>query len=221
MGENPKYVYNVGGLGVDAISKVELVSKEQLSKDLGINFLNKSLAITFHPETATIDSSETQIVELLNALARVKDTALIFTSTNADADNSIIKESVRRFVAKNKNSYYFESLGQTRYLSILKYVDGVIGNSSSGLTEVPSFKKGTINIGERQKGRIEALSIINCVAEEPSIYKAIELLYSSDFQEKLAQTINPYGDGGASVKIVQILKKIALDGITKKVFCDV
>jgi GDP/UDP-N,N'-diacetylbacillosamine 2-epimerase (hydrolysing) len=221
MGENPEYVYNVGGLGVDAISNIIPLSKEQLAKDLEVNFLSKSLLITYHPETATIDRTESQIAELLSALARLKDTTLIFTSTNADRGNSIIIELVRRFVAKNKNSYYLESLGQTRYLSILRYVDGVIGNSSSGLTEVPSFKKATINIGERQNGRLEASSIINTVAEESSIYNAIELLYSTDFQEKLPQTINPYGDGGASVKIVQILKDISLDGITKKVFCDI
>ncbi len=221
MGENSKYVYDVGGLGVDAISNTIPVSKEQLSKDLGINFLSKSLLITYHPETATLKSTETHITQLLNALSKLKDTTLIFTSPNADLESRIISEAVTRFVSKNTNSYFFESLGQTRYFSILNYVDGVVGNSSSGFAEVPTFKKCTINIGERQNGRIHSSSIINCAPEELSIYEAIEMLYSAPFQEKLLHTINPYGDGGASKKIAKILREISLDGITQKVFCDI
>jgi GDP/UDP-N,N'-diacetylbacillosamine 2-epimerase (hydrolysing) len=221
MGENPKHVFNVGGLGVDSILKVQPISKELLSQALNIKFQNRSLMVTFHPETTTNNSSASHITEVLNALTKLTDTTLIFTAPNADFGNSMITESILRFVKDNQDSYFFESLGQDHYFSILKCVDGVIGNSSSGLTEVPSFKIGTINIGDRQKGRIEATSVINSVADEMSITAAIKLLYSSEFQNALSQTVNPYGDGGASQRIIQILKQIPLDGITMKVFYDV
>lgn len=221
MGENPKNVFIVGGLGVDAILKVQPISKEQLSKELGISFQSKSLMVTFHPETTTDNSSMAKIAEVLKALAKLTDTTLIFTAPNADFGNSMITDLIIRFVKDNKDSYFFESLGQNYYFSMLTHVDGVLGNSSSGLTEVPSFKKGTINIGDRQKGRIQAASVINSPANEISVSAAIDQLFSKEFQQALANTANPYGDGGASQRILQILKKAPLDGITFKVFNDV
>jgi GDP/UDP-N,N'-diacetylbacillosamine 2-epimerase (hydrolysing) len=220
MGENPHHVYNVGGLGVDAIINLELLEKEQISRSLGINFLNKSLLITFHPETATSNSAEHQIKEIIKALADLNDTTLIFTMPNADVGNSIITDSIRNFVAQGYNRYYFESLGQTRYLSMLSLVDGVIGNSSSGLAEAPSFKIGTINIGDRQNGRIQASSVLNCEASQSHLAIAIEEMYSDGFQSRLKTAVNPYGTGGASQRIVEILKEVNLEGLIMKSFND-
>ncbi len=220
MGENSRHVYNVGGLGVDAILNVELLSKEQLSSGLGINFLNKSLLITFHPETATANSALQQIKEIFKALEELNDTTLIFTMPNADMGNSIIADSIRNFATQGSNRYFFESLGQTRYLSMLSLVDGVIGNSSSGLAEAPSFKIGTINIGDRQKGRIQASSVLNCEASQSHVVAAIEEMYSDGFQSRLKTTVNPYGAGGASQSIVEILKEVNLEGLIMKSFND-
>jgi GDP/UDP-N,N'-diacetylbacillosamine 2-epimerase (hydrolysing) len=220
MGENPHHVYNVGGLGVDAIINLELLDKEQISRSLGINFLSKSLLITFHPETATSNSAEHQIKEIIKALADLNDTTLIFTMPNADVGNSIITDSIRDFADQGNNRYFFESLGQKRYLSIMSLVDGVIGNSSSGLAEAPTFKIGTINIGDRQKGRIQASSVLNCEASRSHLATAIEDMYSDAFQIKLKTAVNPYGTGGASQRIVYILKEISLEGLIMKSFND-
>ena len=220
MGENTRHVDNVGGLGVDAIKNLELLGKEQLSTSLGVNFLNKSLLITFHPETATANSAELQIKEITKALEELNDTTLIFTMPNADMGNAIITDSIRNFVAQGNNRYFFESLGQTRYLSMLSFVDGVIGNSSSGLSEAPSFKIGTINIGDRQNGRIQASSVLNCEASRSHVITAIEEMYSDDFQSRIKTAVNPYGTGGASQRIVEILKEVNLEGLIMKAFND-
>jgi GDP/UDP-N,N'-diacetylbacillosamine 2-epimerase (hydrolysing) len=220
MGENSRHVYNVGGLGVDGILNAELLSKEQLSSDLGINFLSKSLLVTFHPETATTNSALQQMKEIIKALRELKDTTLIFTMPNADMGNSIIMDSIRNFATKGNNRYFFESLGQTRYLSMLSIVDGVIGNSSSGLAEAPSFKIGTINIGDRQKGRIQASSVLNCDASKTHVAAAIEEMYSDDFQSRLKTVVNPYGTGGASQRIVEILREVSFEGLIMKPFND-
>jgi GDP/UDP-N,N'-diacetylbacillosamine 2-epimerase (hydrolysing) len=158
------------------------------------------------------------MTELLAALATLRDTQLIFTLPNADTDGRILIKMVEQFVAKHSNSRAYTSLGQLRYLSCIAQVDGVIGNSSSGLLEVPSFKKGTINIGNRQQGRLQAKSIINCKPNRTSIVSALAQLYSDDFQTRLREAINPYGEGGASEKIVSILKHIVTTDIVQKTF---
>ena len=158
--------------------------------------------------------------ELLDALNDLKDTHLIFTMPNADTDGRVIFKMIKEFVENRANAKYFTSLGQLRYLSCIKYVDGVIGNSSSGIIEVPSFKKGTINIGDRQKGRKKAKSIIDCDPTRDSIKEAIDRLYSSDFETILENTINPYGNGGASEAIVSILEEISFEDMLKKSFFD-
>ena len=127
---------------------------------------------------------------------------------------------VEKFVAQHPNARAYTSLGQLRYLSCVAQVDGVVGNSSSGLAEVPSFKKGTINIGDRQRGRLQAESVINCEPTCESIAAALAQLYSIDFQMSLHQVTNPYGEGGASEKVVNTLKHIVIAGIVKKTFYD-
>jgi GDP/UDP-N,N'-diacetylbacillosamine 2-epimerase (hydrolysing) len=127
---------------------------------------------------------------------------------------------INEFVSQHENAHSFKSLGQLRYLSCLAQVDAVVGNSSSGLTEAPSFKKGTINIGDRQKGRLEANSVINCEPNANEITQALNQLYSKDFQDSLIQVSNPYGEGGASQKIISVLKNIDINGVLKKSFYD-
>jgi GDP/UDP-N,N'-diacetylbacillosamine 2-epimerase (hydrolysing) len=139
---------------------------------------------------------------------------------NADNGSHTIIRLIQEYVKENNDAFAFRSLGQKLYLSCVAHVDGVVGNSSSGLTEVPSFKKGTINIGSRQAGRLQASSVINCLTEEREISSALELLFSDNFQSALKDVSNPYGEGGASIKSVNALKASNLDGIIQKAFYD-
>ena len=218
LGESPDRVHLVGGLGVDSIFKIKLLQKRELEKQLGFKFGEKNLLITFHPVTLEKETSEKQMKELLKALDKLTDTHFIFTMPNADTEGRILFKIIDNFVKGNSRSIAYTSLGQLKYISCINQVDGVIGNSSSGLLEVPTFQKGTINIGDRQRGRLKAESIIDCQPTEKSIYKAIKKLYSEEFQEIIKNVKNPYGLGGASEKIVKVLEKISFDDILKKKF---
>ncbi len=220
LGEDPNSVFLVGGLGVDAINNVELFTREELQAKLGMKFLEKSLLITFHPETLGDKDPAAQFKELLYALELLEDTTLVFTMPNADTGGKEIAKLIEQFVETNINAYYFKSLGQRKYFSTVAQVDGVIGNSSSGILEVPIFKKGTINIGDRQKGREQALSIIDCEPERDILRIGIEKLFSQDFRKSLAGTASPYGDGGAGDRIVAVLRSVVLKQGTKKAFYD-
>ena len=220
LGENPSRVFNFGGLGVDNISRLKMMNKKELEIALNLKFAKRNLLITFHPVTLDKDSSAFQFNELLKVLKKLKNTRLIFTYPNADTDGRIIIKMIQEFTKNNPYASAFKSLGQLKYLSCINQVDAIVGNSSSGLTEVPSLKKGTINIGDRQKGRIQAKSIINCDSKEESISNAIDKLYSKAFKLSLRKVINPYGNGGASKKIVNILTNFELNGIVKKSFFD-
>ena len=220
LGENPKNVYLVGGLGIDSIKNLPLLSREDLQTQLGIEFGAKSLLITFHPVTLDTESPGNQMKELLAALSHLHDTTLIFTMPNADTGGYALTKMIEEFVSQNENAKMFTSLGQLKYLSCISYVDGVVGNSSSGITEVPTFKKGTVNIGDRQLGRIQAASVINCEPIEKDIERAIEKLYAPNFKSGLAAVENPYGDGGSSARVVKVLKEASLEGIIKKTFHD-
>lgn len=220
LGEQPSSVFMVGGLGVDAIGKIRLWEREELESNLGFRFLKRNLLVTFHPVTLENKSSAEQMTQLLNALDSLEDTRLIFTMPNADADHHAIYEMIEQFVSSRANAVVFASLGQVRYLSCLRQVDGVIGNSSSGLAEVPSFKKGTVNIGDRQKGRLMAASVINCDPTRESIEAAIHRLYSAEFQKSLATVTNPYGDGGAAEKILKVLEQTDFSNLIRKKFFD-
>ena len=218
LGEHPDLVFLVGGLGIDNINNLTLLDREGLEDSLDFKLGPKNLLVTFHPVTLEQDSASDQMGKLLSILEKLVDVHLIFTMPNSDTYGHILFKMIEEFVVRHQNSKAFTSLGQLRYLSCIKHVDGVVGNSSSGLSEVPSFKKGTINIGDRQRGRLKAESVIDCEPDKISINKAIRELYSPEFQEKLAKVKNPYGVGGASESIVNILKEISLDGILKKEF---
>jgi GDP/UDP-N,N'-diacetylbacillosamine 2-epimerase (hydrolysing) len=220
LGEQPDRVFFVGGLGVDNIKRLQLLDRSALEISLGFKLGPKNLLITFHPVTLETATAEKQMSDLLETLAALEDTQLIFTLPNADTDGRTLIKMVKKFVALQSNARYYTSLGQLRYLSCIAQVDGVVGNSSSGLAEVPSFKKGTINIGDRQRGRLQAKSVINCEANSESISGALAKLYSKDFQSRMYNVINPYGEGGASLKVVHTLKHYPIADIIKKSFYD-
>ena len=221
LGENPERVFNVGGLGVDAIKKAKLLSQKELMEKTRIEFGKKNLLVTYHPVTLEKDTSKKHFQSLLSVLGELRDVNLIFTMPNADSDGRIIKQMISDFVNRYKErSLSFTSMGHINYLSTLQFVDGVIGNSSSGLAEAPTFKVGTINIGDRQKGRLKAKSVIDFNPTKESIKKAIETLYSEDFQMILPSVENPYGKGNAIEKIMKVLLKVGIPSEPKKEFYD-
>lgn len=221
LGEAPERVFNVGGLGIENIKRLNLMSKEEFENSINFKLNNKNLLVTFHPVTLEESTTEQQFMQLLNALDTLINTHIIFTKANSDTDGRIINKLIDDYVNSNPSkSVAFASLGQLRFLSALQYVDSVVGNSSSGLAEAPSFKIGTINIGDRQKGRIKASSVIDAEPDYQSILKAIEHLYSDSFKETLITTKNPYGEGSASSEIIQIIKNTSLKHILKKSFFD-
>ena len=221
LGENPDRVFNVGGVGIDNIKKVKLLNRQEFEESINFELKGKVFLVTFHPLTLENSSAESQFQELLNALSDRKDKTIIFTKSNSDTDGRVINRMIDHYVSENSDySIGFTSLGQLRYLSALSLVDCVLGNSSSGLIEAPSYKVATINIGDRQKGRIMAESIINCQPLRDSISKAIDFSEVPEFKLKLINLKNPYGEGGASKKILSIIKSHNLDNIIKKSFYD-
>jgi GDP/UDP-N,N'-diacetylbacillosamine 2-epimerase (hydrolysing) len=221
LGESSENVFNFGAPGLDNIYKLNLLSISEFEESIGFKLDKKNLLVTFHPVTLEQSTAEQQFQQLLNALDDLADTHIIFTKANSDTDGRTINSMIDTYVAANsEKSIAFTSLGQLRYLSALQHVDAVVGNSSSGLIEAPSFKVGTINIGDRQKGRIKATSVIDCIPDKAAIINAIQQLYSSEFHENLHEVLNPYGEGGASLKIAGILRSHVLDDILKKKFND-
>lgn len=221
MGEDPNNVFVVGGFGVDNILKTKLWSSEKLSSDLNVKFRKKNFLITYHPITLEQNTAEVQINNLLKALDSVEDTSLFFTQSNADPDGKLIDGKIRQFCAKNDNAYYFQTLGRQKYLSLMKSCDAVLGNSSSGLTEAPSFKIATVNIGDRQRGRLKAKSVIDCTNDTDAINQALIKAVSKEFTTSLEMTTNLYGDGDAAVKTIKILNNLNLTDILKKQFHDI
>jgi len=220
MGEIPSNTFNFGGLGVDALQSFNFLSQEEVEKKLEKKFGEKNLLVTYHPETISKKSASEQIQILLDALSVKKDINLIFTGVNADPGSGEIARAINQFVQSNSNAKYYPSLGQSLYLSTLLYCDGVVGNSSSGILEVPALKKATINIGNRQLGREMAESVFNCELDSGSIAKSIDEIYSENFKVILSKVSNPYGRGGASLKIFEEIKKSDLSNLVVKSFHD-
>ena len=206
LGENPERVYNVGAIGIENILNENLLSRDELEKELEISLLKSYAVVTFHPVTLENNSSEEQIESLLEVCKEYKSLNFIFTKANADAEGRIINQFIDRYAGANENIFAFASLGMRRYLSALKYCVVVIGNSSSGLLEAPSFGIPTVNIGDRQKGRMQASSVINCDPIQRSIRQALDLALSDEFVQKAKKTINPYGNGDTSNKVVEVIK---------------
>ena len=181
--------------------------------------MKKNILVTYHPVTLENNTSALHFKEILSTLSTLKDTKLIFTYPNSDANGRIIIKMINKFITTHKaDSVVFPSMGHINYLSVLKYVDCILGNSSSGLLEAPSLKIGTINIGDRQKGRLKADSIIDCSPTKKSIFNALTTLYSNEFQKILNQVSNPYGEGKATEKIITVLKSVEIPYELKKYF---
>jgi GDP/UDP-N,N'-diacetylbacillosamine 2-epimerase (hydrolysing) len=219
LGEHPERVFNVGGMGIENINRLELLSKDEFEKSLNFKLNKKNILITFHPTTLENKTSKTQFKELLDAVDDLDDTNIILTKSNSDSGGKIINKMIDDYVVQNNHKTVgFASLGQLRYLSAMQYIDAIVGNSSSGLIEAPSFKIGTINIGDRQKGRIKADSVIDCLPDKESIRNAFNILYSKKFQSGLETIQNPYDQGNSSKNVIKVLKTNPLDSILKKSF---
>jgi UDP-hydrolysing UDP-N-acetyl-D-glucosamine 2-epimerase len=219
LGEDPQRVFNVGALGIDNIKKMKLLTKDEIESKLGIKFKSKNLLITYHPVTLKKDESEKEFKALLNVLKELEDTLLIFTKPNADTEGRRIIKLIEEFVKENGDkAVVFTSLGQLNYLSIMQYVDAVVGNSSSGIIEAPSLKVPAIDIGDRQKGRIRAESVISCKGVEDEIKKAINIIYDENFRKKVKDVRNPYGDGNSAKRIKEILKTYKINSIEKSFY---
>lgn len=221
LGEAPERVFLVGALGVDAIRHVELLDRAALEESLDFPLGEKSLLVTFHPPTLEPGGAATQMNALLAALDTLgPEVRLIFTLPNADTGGRALIRIIETFVASRPNARAFASLGQRRYFSCLAQVDGVVGNSSSGLIEAPSFGIGTVNIGDRQAGRLRGASVIDCAPQQEAIEAALARLFSAEFRNGLNAVQNPYDQGGAAEAIVRVLRTHRLDGIVKKSFHD-
>ena len=211
LGESPNRVFNFGDVGVELIRTIDLLEKSQLEKLIGFSLGGSYACVTFHPTTLEVGTAEKQIEEVLKAISSFPEMKFIFTKANSDADGRIINKKIDKYVPKNENCIAFISMGFQRYLSCLKYAAVVIGNSSSGIVEAPSFGIPTINIGDRQKGRLQADSVINCKPIKEEVEKAIKLALSDKFKNKAKHTINPYGNGNTSEKIVDVIKDVLLN----------
>lgn len=219
LGEHPNNVYNVGALGIENINKLTLLSRDDFEKSINFKLNKKNVLVTFHPVTLDTLSAESQCQALIEALDELTDTNIIFTMPNADTNGRVIIRKIEDYVKVNTHkSIAFTSLGQLRYLSAMNYIDCVVGNSSSGLIEVPSFKIATINIGDRQSGRVVGDSVINCEPNKNDLSVALEKGLSRVFKESIQSSKNPYGEENASVRIIEIVTKYSLDGILKKQF---
>lgn len=224
LGENPDYVFNVGALGIDNICNMSFLDKEALEREIGIDLKQKVAVVTYHPVTLDekYDNKE-QIKNLLEALLG-NDLFLVITMPNTDKGNTEIIEIIKEYESKYSSRIKtFKSLGQLRYLSLLKYAELVVGNSSSGIIETASFKIPTVNVGDRQKGRLMPDNVICCSNDIEDIDKAIKKAMSEEFKSGLSFCVNPYGDGHAADRITDILKKIDWDreGLLVKRFNDI
>ncbi|OFZ51895.1 MAG: UDP-N-acetyl-D-glucosamine 2-epimerase, UDP-hydrolysing [Bdellovibrionales bacterium RIFOXYB1_FULL_37_110] len=221
LGENPQNVFNVGALGVENIAKLPLLSKSDLQKKLNILKGNKNILITYHPDTLSLNTKQ-NFIKILKALPKVKNTHFIFTKANSDTDGRIINKLIDDFVGTHSTiSTSFVSMGQLNYLSALKHVDLVLGNSSSGILEAPSLHTPTVNIGLRQSGRACDPSIIHCQYSEKEILKSISRALSPAFILKTNKTTSLYGSGNCSKKIVKIISTIELSKLLTKSFRDI
>ena len=220
LGEDPARVYNFGAIGIDAIKNLNLLPKDQLEASLGIKLGARILLVTYHPVTMEHHTAALQMEELTMALQDFVDCTIIFTMPNADADGRIIMQKIDDFVSKNEFAFAFKSLGQLSYLSVLNIASVVIGNSSSGIIEAPSLGVPTINIGDRQKGRLSSTTVTDVVAEKNAIKAAIVHALQPEYKDWCTKQTNPYGDGGTSTKILGTIE--TMNNITdlKKKFYD-
>lgn len=220
LGENPASVFNVGAIGLDNIRRAGFLNREELGTQLGVKLAGQLACVTFHPAIFEKTAPAAQLKELFKALDKFTGLQIIFTLPNSDMGAAEIIKAIRAYVKKNSvRASAFTSLGQKRYMSLLKLSKVVIGNSSSGIIEAPSLKIATVNIGTRQEGRVRPASVIDCPVEAKFIVQAIKKALSPAFAANVQKT-NPYGNGKTASKIARILLN-KISGLTvKKVFFD-
>lgn len=219
MGEQPDMVFNVGAIGLDNIRNIKLLSREELERDLGVKFNKYNYQITFHPETLSNKNAAEQFSELLKVIDQQEDSFFIFSKANADTDGRVINQMIDDYVRVNPDkAQAFISLGTLRFLSVLKQCNAIVGNSSSGIIEAPSLGIYTINVGDRQKGRIQAESVINCPVDSKMIFNAFEKVRSQRLKVPFQ---NPYDNGNATEQIYQIWQQKLNQSIKTKSFYDI
>lgn len=223
MGEQPSRVFNVGEVGLDNFKRMTFLTRSEFEASIDCQLKTKNILITYHPETTEdCDTSVANFNLLLAELDVLEDTLLIFTKANADVGGRAINSLIDRYVAEHGNkAIAFTSLGQLRYLSALHHIDAVVGNSSSGIVEAPTFKVASINIGDRQKGRIRAASVVDVAAEAMQIKQALQTIYTADYQQLLASVVNPYGQGESALQVLKVLQTVDLKQLASKSFYDV
>ncbi len=222
LGEAPERVMNYGAPGLDNVRKLTLLERSALEETVGLPLGTLSFLVTYHPVTLSETGPEKPFEALLNALDRFPEARIIFTRANADTAGRIINRRIDAYVQANpERTRVFTAMGSLLYLSAVKHVDMIVGNSSSGIVEVPCFRKPVVNLGKRQEGRLKAASIIDCEEKAADIVQAISKGLSPAFQEIVKKAVNPYGEGDASVKIKEYLKKVSLENVLMKKFYDV
>ena len=221
LGETPKRVFNVGALNVDSMKKINTLSKKDLEKKINFSISKRTILVTFHPLTLEHNTSGKYFSELIKAIDEIENLRVIFTYTNADTEGRVINDMINQYVEVNPNiSVAFPSLGQLKYISCLKYIGAVVGNSSSGVIETPTFKIPTVNIGDRELGRVMAKNVISCEQNYSSIKLAINQALSEDFKNSLFDMTNPYEKENTAKKIADVLTKTPVPKTIKKTFFD-
>jgi GDP/UDP-N,N'-diacetylbacillosamine 2-epimerase (hydrolysing) len=222
LGETPKRVFNVGALNVDSMKKIDTLTKKELEIEMNFPIDDRTILITFHPVTLECNTSGEYFSKLLEAVRMAQNIRIIFTYTNADTEGRVINKMIDQYVEENpKTSVAFSSLGQLKYISCLKYIGAIVGNSSSGVIETPTFKVPTVNIGDRELGRIMAQNVICCDQDSVSIKNAINKSLSLEFRKSLTGMINPYERKDTAISIADILTKIDIPDSIKKTFYDI
>lgn len=222
LGEQPDHVFNVGSIGVENIKMLPLMSKDKIEKEIDFAIDDKTILVTYHPVTLGNRTAKEDIDDFIAALEEKKELRIIFTMPNSDTGGQAIVEAINAFVAKNPSrAKAFKSLGVLRYLSVMQQVNAVVGNSSSGLVEVPSFGIPTLNIGDRQKGRIAADSVYNCNTDKASILQGLDTIMSPTFKQKAAVTYNPYDKEGTAQAIFDVIRTFSLEKLNQKHFYDI
>lgn len=220
MGEQPESVHVVGATGLDAIKRLSLLDRASLQNELGYPISEKHLLVTYHPVTLAGESAERAIAPLIDALQRQTNSTITITAANADPLGQQINALLMEFARKFENIHFIHSLGQLRYLSLAKISGAIVGNSSSGLIEIPSLGVPTVNIGDRQRNRLRANSVIDCANQSDAIANAIDTALSPEFMHTVDTRSNPYGEPGAANRISRILRDTPLENILFKHFYD-
>ena len=222
LGEQPERVFYVGALGVENITSIPLMAKEEVEESIGFMIDRNTILVTYHPVTLSRVDVKTLIKDFLSALQERTNLRIVFTMPNSDNGGSIISKEIEQFVARNNDrAICFKSLGIKRYLSLMKQVSAVVGNSSSGILEAPSFRIPTLNIGDRQTGRVAAESVYNCAPDKVSILTGLDFIFSDAFKEKAAHTVNPYDKSGTAEAIFNVIKSYPLNQLEHKHFFDI